>query len=104
MDITRTWYEALVNYRPTSRLTLKAELRREEIERSNTGEEDHAFHSPNALVGPEATTGIVIDESWPLPDEEVITRVKIGFNSRLLEKSALKLSGWLAIQQGNGCL
>jgi len=78
MDVTRSWYEAVANYRPTPRLTLKAEFRREDIERDS---------------GP-------IGE-WNLPEEEVITRVKLGFSSRLLEKSALKLSGWLAIQKND---
>jgi hypothetical protein len=52
-------------------------------------------------LGPENVTGIHINPSWQLPDEEIITRVKLGFTSRLLEKSALKLSGWLAIQKND---
>lgn len=79
MDITRAWYEAVASYRPTRQLTLKAEFRREDIERSNTASASTAF--------------------WDLPDEEIVTRVKLGFSSRLLENSALKLSGWLAIQR-----
>lgn len=92
MDITRAWYEATANYRPTRHLTLKAEFRREEIDRSNTG--DPVTHSSS-------TTPITINPRWQLPDEEIITRVKLGFSSRLLEKSALKLSGWVAIQQND---
>ena len=91
MDITRAWYEAIASYRPSKQLTLRAEFRREEIDRSNTGPAiDHVSS---------ATKPVVINPNWELPDEEVITRVKLGFSSRLLEKSALKLSGWLAIQQ-----
>mgnify|MGYP001426037885 CR=1 FL=1 len=82
MDITRAWYEALVNYRPWRYLTLKAELRREDIERSNTGKY------------PE--TG-----AWNLPDQETVSRLKLGFQSRFLEKSALKVSGWLALQRSD---
>ncbi|MCM2264301.1 MAG: MtrB/PioB family outer membrane beta-barrel protein, partial [Desulfuromonadales bacterium] len=92
MDITRAWYEATVNYRPTKHLTLKAELRREEIDRSNTGE---------PITHSSSTTPITINPTWQLPDQETITRVKLGFSSRLLEKSALKLSGWVAIQQND---
>jgi len=92
MDITRAWYEAIANYRPVKHLTLKAEFRREEIERSNTGEP--VSHSSS-------TTPITINPTWQLPDEEVVTRVKLGFSSRLLKKSALKLNGWLAIQQND---
>jgi opacity protein-like surface antigen len=92
MDVTRAWYEAVASYRPTRHLTLKGELRREEIDRSNTG-------APVAHNS--STTPITINPTWQLPDEEVVTRVKLGFSSRLLEKSALKLSGWLAIQQND---
>jgi hypothetical protein len=95
MDIKRAWYEALVSYRPTPRLTLKAEFRREDIDRSNTGPEEHVFHSEAVPAE------IEINESWQLPDEEIITRVKLGFTSRLLEKSTLKLSGWLALQRND---
>jgi hypothetical protein len=78
IDITRAWYEGVVNYRPWRSLTLKAELRREDIERD---------------LGPGA--------GWELPEEEIVTRVKLGFTSRLLEKSALKLSGWAALQRSD---
>jgi len=92
MDVTRSWYEAMANYRPSNRLTLKGEFRREEIDRSNTGE---------PIAHSSSTTPITINPTWQLPDEEVITRVKLGFSSRLLEKSALKLSGWVAVQQND---
>lgn len=77
MDVTRNWYEGLVNYRPWKWLTLKGEVRFEEIDRSNTGD--------------------ALDE-WELPDNEEITRIKLGFNSRFLSRSALKVNGWLAFQ------
>ncbi len=95
MDIKRAWYEAIVNYRPSNRLTLKAELRREDIDRSNTGTgaEHHSYGTPYPEID--------INPEWQLPDRETITRAKIGFNSRLLEKSALKLSGWLALQHSD---
>lgn len=92
MDVTRAWYEATASYRPTKQLTLKAEFRREDIDRNNTGEP--VTHSSS-------TTPITINPTWQLPDEEIITRVKLGFSSRLLEKSALKLSGWVAIQKND---
>jgi hypothetical protein len=92
MNITRAWYEAIASYRPSKSLTLKAELRREDIDRSGTG--DPVAHSSS-------TTPITINPNWELPDEEILTRVKLGFSTRLLEKSALKLSGWLAIQQND---
>jgi hypothetical protein len=90
LDLRRAWYEAIVNYRPTKHLSLKAELRREEIERGETG---------LPIQHSSSTTPITINPEWELPGKEEITRVKIGFHSRILEKSALKLSGWLAWQQ-----
>jgi hypothetical protein len=91
MDITRAWYEASVNYRPSRHLTLKGELRREEIDRSNTGpEEPHSSYFADPIQ---------INPNWLLPEEETITRAKLGFSSRLLDKSALKMSGWVAIQR-----
>lgn len=90
MDLTRAWYEAIASYRPTSRLTVKAEFRREDIERSDTG----AGVNHNSFTNP--TT---IDPQWDLPGEETVTRVKLGFNSRMLEKSALKFNGWVALQR-----
>jgi hypothetical protein len=95
VDLTRSWYEALVNYRPSKRLTIKAEWRREEIDRSDTGPlVEH--HSQSPEVGP-----ITINPNWQLPDEEVITRAKLGFHSRWLERSALKVSGWAALQHNS---
>ena len=108
IDLTRSWYEALANYRPSKRLTIKAEWRREEIDRSNTGPlgEHHSQRPPEPLdpadplnwvaVGP-----IQINPTWQLPDREVITRAKLGFHSRLLERSALKVSGWVAVQHND---
>jgi hypothetical protein len=103
VDLTRSWYEALANYRPFKRLTIKAELRREEIDRSNTGplEEHHSktideLHPTWADVGP-----IKINPTWQLPNRETITRAKLGFHSRLLERSALKVSGWVAVQHND---
>lgn len=94
-DLTRSWYEALVNYRPSKRLTIKAELRREDIERSNTGPMQPFYGNGETLAAVE------INPSWQLPDHETITRVKLGFHSRLLEKSALKISGWAAVQRND---
>lgn len=93
MDITRAWYEASFNYRPSRSVTLKGELRREDIDRSNTGDEVTHVSS--------ATNQVQINPNWLLPAEEIITRAKLGFSSRLLDKSALKLSGWVAIQDNN---
>ena len=102
VDLTRSWYEALLNYRPTKRLTIKAEWRREEIDRSDTGPL-YAHHSQRPTdpmnwgeVGP-----IQINPNWQLPDVEVITRAKLGFHSRWLERSALKVSGWVALQHNS---
>ncbi len=92
VDITRSWYEAIVNYRPSRQLTITGELRREEIDRSNTG------HGGSHSSSDDPAVAITINPSWDLPTEEVITRAKIGFKSRLLDKSALKLSGWVSIQ------
>lgn len=102
VDLTRSWYEALVNYRPSKRLTIKAEWRREEIDRSATGPlVEHHSQSPTdprnwPEVGP-----IQINPNWQLPDEEVITRAKLGLHSRWLERSALKVSGWAALQHNS---
>jgi len=92
IDFTRAWYEIIGNYRPSNNLTVKAELRREDIKRDNTGlpEEHYGFDVP-----------VSINSSWQLPDEESITKLKIGFHSRHLEKSALKLSGWASIRHSD---
>lgn len=95
MDLTRAWYEAVVNYRPSRNLTLKAELRREDIDRSNTGAP--VVHHSNGFT----LTPVDINPSWQLPDEEIITRIKLGFNGRMLEKSALKVNGWAALQHND---
>lgn len=101
MDIKRAWYEASVNYRPSRHLTLKGELRREDIDRSNTGPDEG--HSSGKLPYDSDALQIwsktKINPNWLLPDKETITRAKLGFSSRLLDKSALKLSGWVAIQR-----
>lgn len=95
IDYERSWYEAIVNYRPANSLTLKAELRREDIDRSNTGppEPHHSTFVPGGTTQ--------IDPYWELPSTETITRAKIGFRSRLLEKSALKLSGWAMLKHSD---
>ncbi len=94
LDYERAWYEAVVNYRPSGKLTLKAELRYEEIDRSNTGPAE-AHHSDTDATPPDK---VHIDPYWELPSKEAITRAKIGFYSRLLEKSALKVSGWAMLR------
>ena len=97
VDITRSWYEAIVNYRPSRHLTLKGELRREDIDRSNTGHGgEHESIDQNNPNDP-----IQINPRWELPDEETITLAKLGFSARLLEKSALKFSGWVSIQHSD---
>jgi len=100
MDLTRAWYEALANYRPSRRLTIKAELRREDVERSNTGPAQ-LFLSNGEYVDAPSPLPVQINPAWQLPDKETITRAKLGFHSRLLEKSALKLSGWVAVQRND---
>src|SRR5210317_1005333 len=97
VDITRSWYQAIVNYRPSRHLTLKGELRREDIDRSNTGHGgEHESIDQNNPNDP-----IQINPRWELPDEETITLAKLGFSARLLEKSALKFSGWVSIQHSD---
>ena len=79
MDITRAWYEASVNYRPSRHLTLKGELRREDIDRSNTGpEEPHSGFADPVQINP----------NWLLPEEETITRAK----TRLQQSPAGEIS------------
>jgi len=92
IDFQRAWHEAIVNYRPSNSLTIKAELRREDIDRENTGS-TQAHHS--------TATDVFIDPVWELPSREIITRAKIGFHKRLLEKSALKLSGWAMLKHSD---
>ena len=99
-DLTRAWYEAIVNYRPSRHLTFKGELRREEIERSNTGPVQ-PFLGNGITVDDPHPLPVQINPYWQLPDREVITRAKLGFHSRLLEKSALKVSGWAALQRND---
>lgn len=92
VDITRSWYEAIVNYRLSRHLTFKGELRREDIDRSNT---DHDGEHDSG------TDPITINPGWDLPDKETITLAKLGFSSRMLERSALKLSGWVSIKHSD---
>ncbi len=83
IDIDRDNYAATAVYRPSGRLTLKGEYEREEIRRSDTGlGEHHTFDG-------------VYKDNWALPSHEVIDRFRLGFSSRLLEKSTLKLNGWV---------
>ena len=77
---------------PHAHLTLKGELRREDIDRSNTGHDGEHSSDPDPIE---------INPNWELPDEETITMAKLGFSARLLEKSALKLSGWVSIQHSD---
>ena len=78
IDTNRDWYEAIVNYRPMRTLTLKAELHREDIGRDFSD-----------------------SETWDIPKNEAITSAKVGFYSRLLEKSALKINGWAAYRHSD---
>ena len=98
IDFTRAWYEIIGSYRPYNNLTIKAELRREDIKRDQTG--PPVEHHSQTVIGP-GTQPIVIDPYWELPKDESITKLKIGFHSRLLEKSALKLSGWASIKRND---
>jgi len=82
IDIDRNNYAAFVSYRPSHRLTLKAEFEREDIDRSDTGTGQH-----NTFAG-------ISNPNWDLPSNEEIDRFRLTFFSRLLEKSALKLNGW----------
>jgi hypothetical protein len=99
-DLTRAWYEAIVNYRPAKRLTIKAEVRREDIERSNTGSAQPFIGNGSTAQDPNPLP-VQINPSWQLPDRETITRAKLGFHSRMLEKSALKVSGWVSLQRND---
>jgi hypothetical protein len=98
IDFTRAWYEIIGNYRPSNNLTIKAELRREDIKRDNTGPPQE--HHSQTVNGP-GTLPIQINPDWQLPEEESITKLKVGFRSRHLEKSALKFSGWGSIKHSD---
>lgn len=82
IDIDRNNYEASVSYRPSNRLTFKGEFEYEDIERSNTGIAQH-----NSFAA-------IADPYWAVSNDEEISRARLSFFSRLLEKSALKLNGW----------
>lgn len=100
IDFTRAWYEVIGNYRPNSNLTVKAELRREDIKRDQTGPPAEN-HSAEIMAPLEDTVAIEIDPYWELPKDESITKFKIGFHSRYLDKSALKISGWASIESND---
>lgn len=88
VDLTTATYEASLSYRPVRRLTLKADYKREDIHRGNTG----APFLPNLFT---AFGGVhVIDPYWELPEDEVINRYKVSFYARPLDKGRLKLRGW----------
>ncbi len=82
IDIERNNYAAYISYRPSHRLTFKGEFEYEDIERNHTGLGQH-----NSFAG-------ISNPTWDVPDDEEISRLRLTFFSRLMEKSALKLNGW----------
>lgn len=87
IDIDRNFYEASVAYRPTPRLTLKGDYRREDIHRSNTD-------------GPDSFSGFAnnIDPYWELPEDETLQKYRLSLSSRHLAKNALRLQAWYQYQ------
>jgi len=87
IDTRRANYAATVTYRPFKKLSLKGEYQREEIHRGNTdGAVEFHSNADYALTD--------YDLVWELPQDEVLSRYRIGFMARLLERSRLKLNGW----------
>lgn len=91
VDLRNYDYVTTVAFRPSPKLTLKAEGEYEETCRSNTG-------------GPKPFDGFsgVIDPVWELPDDELKTRFKLSVLARPLDKrNALKLRSWYQYQHSN---
>ena len=84
IDIDRNNYAVFASYRPSNRLTFKGEFEYENIERNHTG-----IAQFSSLAVPPSS-----NPYWDVPDDEEISRFRLTFFSRLLEKSALKLNGW----------
>jgi hypothetical protein len=83
VDIDRNNYVTYLSYRPTYRFNVKAEYEREELARSNTGIGTHNSFAGSANL------------NWALPEHERSDRLRLSLSSRLLERSALKLNGWI---------
>lgn len=95
--VQRGFYATSVSYRPVRALTLKADYNREDIERDTTGPASE--HETNyRLDNPEPAD---IDPYWELPEKESIDRFRLGFFSRLLPRSALKINGWGEYRSSN---
>lgn len=90
IDISRDFYAASVAYRPTPRLTLKADYQREDIHRGRT---DGPIAHSSRNVDP-----VAIDPYWELPEDEVIQKLRLGVSSRHLERNALRLKAWYEYQ------
>ncbi|BCR04969.1 outer membrane channel lipoprotein [Desulfuromonas versatilis] len=88
VDLTRGIYAAQASFRPTRKLTLKAEFERRELHRGNTG----------GPVEPQFSSPFAIDPVWELPEEENINRYRLSFYSRPINRTALKLNGWYQFQ------
>lgn len=91
MDLQRTSLQTTLSYRPTHHLTLKAETEFRQIFRGNTLEE----------AGLDPGNAQSSSVAWNLPEEENISRLKLGFFARPLGNSRLKIRGWTLFQRSD---
>lgn len=98
INIERALYELNATYRPSKKITWKGSVKVEQIKRSETGPAQ-PFHSDNDS----GTAGLQFenDTVWELPDEEVITQLKLSFFARPLETAKFKLNGWYLYKNSN---
>ncbi|PLX80488.1 MAG: hypothetical protein C0616_08310 [Desulfuromonas sp.] len=85
IDLERDTYGAMVSFRPTTNLSLKAEFEREDLERNNTG---------GALPHSGFGVPVVIDPVWELPRKEQNNRYKLSFHSRPFGGGKVKMNGY----------
>ncbi|MBW2505149.1 MAG: hypothetical protein JRE16_11345 [Deltaproteobacteria bacterium] len=93
IDLDRDFYATSISYRPTHKLSLKLDLKHEQIQRSTT--DGPSLHE-SLTVDP-----VEIDPYWELPDEENITKVRLSYSSRHLDKNALKFKAWWQYQHSD---
>jgi hypothetical protein len=83
VDVTRSSYEAAINYRPARACTLRGEYRYLDIERGNTSGPVDFTVAGGMITQP--------DLSWELPDQETVQRFKLSLQARPLASRKLQI-------------
>ncbi len=85
-DFVRHWSNAKLAFRPSKKLTTYVEYTRQDVKREHTG-------SPADFVG-QAINAYKDLEVWNLPEDETVSRYKVGFFARPTGLSNHKVNGW----------